>query len=71
VITWYSSCNLIPRDTALAILAEKDGLISLETDYEPAPVQLLVKEMPGIQDASFLELMLCSHGNWVDNHNAC
>jgi len=45
------------RDTALAIHAEEDGLISLETDHKPPPLQLLIKEMPS-ETASFWGLMI-------------
>jgi len=55
------------RDTALAIHAEEDGLISLETDHKPPPLQLLIKEMPsetcfilGVNDT-------CNYGKWVGN----
>ena len=45
-------CNLlhmqsIHRDTALAILSDNDGLKTLKTDYKPAPLLLLIKDMPG------------------------
>ena len=35
------------RDTALAILSEKDGLTALNRSKIPTPLHLLVKEMPG------------------------
>ena len=35
------------RDTALAILSEKDGLTALNRNKIPNPLHLLVKEMPG------------------------
>lgn len=37
------------RDTALAILSEKEGLKALEIKYgeELTPLRMLIKEMPG------------------------
>ena len=49
----FLRCLLVPtyhtsyRDTALAILSEKDGLTALNRNKIPNPLHLLVKEMPG------------------------
>ena len=40
-------CTISYRDTALAILSEKDGLTALNRNKIPNPLHLLVKEMPG------------------------
>ena len=39
--------TILYRDTALAILSEKDGLTALNRNKIPNPLHLLVKEMPG------------------------
>ena len=57
-----SSCCILFRATALAILSVKDGLEALKTSYtpqkplsdrKPSPLQLLIKEMPGENLPSF------------------
>jgi len=49
-----SGAYCLHRDTALAILSEKDGLEALKRDQYPTPLQLLIKEMPG--EASHVNL---------------
>lgn len=55
------------RDTALEILAEKDGLTSLETDHKPPPLQLLIKEMPGERCFILGINDTCNYGKSVGN----
>ena len=65
--TVYCTCNFIHRDTALAILATKDGLTTLETDHKPAPLQLLIRDMPS-KNVSFSGYLYALHnGNWVND----
>ena len=43
-----SLCHITSRATALAILAEENGIrLSSERNKNPIPLHLLVKEMPG------------------------
>jgi len=59
--------HLMHRDTALAILAEKDGLTSLEADHKPPPLQLLIKEMPGETWFIWGLMIPCNYGKWLGN----
>ena len=45
VMLWQHTISY--RETALAILSEKNGLTALNRSKTPTPLHLLVKEMPG------------------------